>query len=85
MQEWSAKKFTWLVLQGKLRTAVQWVTEGEKGGVLLPDNMDAKPGEWVIDVLQSKHPDARVPEASKLEDYRTIPDFVDLDITEKVI
>jgi hypothetical protein len=22
-----AKKFTWLVLQGKLRTAVQWVTE----------------------------------------------------------
>jgi hypothetical protein len=54
----------------------------KKGGVLLPVKIDDKTGEQVIDILQSKHPDVQVPEASKMEDYDTLPNFVDLDITK---
>ncbi len=84
-QEQRANKFAKLVLQGKLRSAVRWLTGRKKGGVLLPDDVDEKTGESVIDVLRSKHPDARVPDASELEDYEVTPDFVDLDITEEVV
>ena len=47
--------------------------------------MDSKPNEPVIDVLRSKHPDAKVPDISVLEEYETVPDFVDLDITEETV
>jgi hypothetical protein len=50
--------------------AVHWLTEREKGGVLQPSDRDAKTGENIFDVLQSKYPDARVPDASKMEDLR---------------
>ena len=36
--EHRAKTFHGLVLRGKLRTAVRWITEREKGGVLQPDD-----------------------------------------------
>jgi hypothetical protein len=48
-------------------------------------NTNAKTGKNIFDVLQSKHPAARFPEASKMEDYDTLIDFVDLDITEEII
>ena len=35
--EHRAKTFHGLVLRSKLRTAVRWITESEKGGVLLPE------------------------------------------------
>jgi hypothetical protein len=47
--------------------------------------MLVKTGEQVIDVLQSKHPDAQIPEASELEDSEIEPNFVDLDITKEVV
>ena len=34
--EHKAKTFHGLVLRGKLQTAVRWITDREKGGVLLP-------------------------------------------------
>jgi hypothetical protein len=83
--EQRAKTFARLVLQGKLRTAVRWVTDREKGGVLFPDDLDKKTGDRVIDALKAKHPDARVPDASELEDYEEVPDLVDLDITAEVV
>jgi hypothetical protein len=36
-------------------------------------------------VLKGQHPDARMPEASTLEDYDTTLNFVELNITEEVI
>jgi hypothetical protein len=71
-QEQRSKKFAKLVLQGKPRSTVRWITEREKGGVLLPDDMDAKSGELVIDVLKEKHPDARVPDPSEWREPVTI-------------
>ena len=84
-QEQRAKTFSRLVLQGKLRAAVRYITEREMGGVLLPDYRDEKTGDTVLDVLQSKHPDARVPDTSVMEEYATLPDLVEIDITEEVV
>jgi hypothetical protein len=83
--EQRAKTYARLVLQGKLRAAVRWLTEREKGGVLLPDDLDSKTNEPVIDVLRSKHPDARVPDVSVLEAYEILPDLQDVDITEETV
>jgi hypothetical protein len=46
--------------------------------------MDAKTGETTIDVLHSKHPDARVPDISDFDMYDILPDFIELDIMEEV-
>ncbi len=71
-----------LVLQGKLRQAVRYLTDREKGSILMPDDIDEKTGDSVTTVLESKHPDARVPDVSFFQSYPNTPDFVDLDITE---
>ncbi len=47
--------------------------------------MDTKTGEYVIDVFKAKHLDAQILDASELEDDKKTPNFVDLDITEKVV
>jgi hypothetical protein len=57
----------------------------EKGDIMLPDNINKKTGDSVIDVLKSKHPDARIPTISSLPGYTTIPDYVDLDISEDAV
>ena len=38
-----------------------------------------------MDVLQSKHPDSRVPDTSVMEEYDTLPDLVETDVTEEVV
>ena len=45
--EQRAKVYARLVLQGKLCAAVCWITEREKGGILLPDERDEKTGDTV--------------------------------------
>ena len=82
--EQRAKVYARLVLQGKLQAAVRWITEREKGGILLPDEKDEKTGDTVLDVLQSKHPEAQIPDAKNFKAYETCPDLPDLDITEEV-
>ena len=62
--EHRAKTFHGLVLRGKLRTAVRWITEREKGGVLKPEGHCTKTGDRVLEVLHAKHPDARPPSAA---------------------
>ena len=57
--EHRAKTFHGLVLRGKLRTAVRWITERETGGVLQPEGSCTKTGDRVVEVLHVKHPDAR--------------------------
>jgi hypothetical protein len=61
------------------------LTEREKGGILQPSNTDAKTGENIFDVLQSTHHAAMVLDTSEMEDYKTLPDFVNLDITKEII
>jgi hypothetical protein len=52
-----------------------------EGGVLLPDNLDTKTNEPVIDLLRSKHPEARIPDVTILEKYEN--NLAELDITKK--
>jgi hypothetical protein len=47
---------------------------------MLPNGIDNKTSESIIDILKSKHPDARIPTVSSLPRYTTTSDYVDLDI-----
>ena len=52
-EEHRAKTYHSLVLRGKLRTAVRWITERETGGVLQPAKLCTKTGERVMEVLRT--------------------------------
>ena len=80
------KTFHGLVLRGKLRNAVRWITEREKGGVLQPEGHCTKTGDRVLEVLHAKHPDARPLSAACLDAYPgTPPAMVPVDITGNVV
>ena len=84
-KEQRAKIFNRKMLRGDVRGAVRYLTERDKGGVLMPDDIDEKSGDSVADVLASKHPDARTPEALSLHQCKITPDFVDVDVTEDTV
>ena len=80
-----AKIFQAKMLCGNLRGAVKFLTDTERGGVLMPDDVDEKTGHSVEDVLRSKHPAARTPDISLFPPYDATPAFVDVDITADVV
>jgi hypothetical protein len=47
------------MLRGDAKGAVRCLTKREKGGRMLPDDVEEMTGETVADVLESKHPNAR--------------------------
>ena len=51
----------------------------------MPNETDSKSGDLVKEVLQTKHPEATKPSIEALETYDSTPDFVPVDITEKVV
>ena len=63
------KVFTRLMLQGKVRPAVRWLTD-KVGGVLDPNGTiiekGTDSGKRVLDVLRQKHPDSTIPSKSAL-------------------
>ena len=76
--------FSRMVLQGKIREALRFITNtSESGGLLQPDD-DAGKGKTVQEVLESKHPpqSEAVPEAFIVAD---LPTLVDVDVTESHI
>ena len=63
-----------------------WITEREKGGVLQPDDHCTKTGERVMEVLCTKHPDARPPLAACLDAYpNNPPEMFPVNITDDVV
>ena len=80
-----AKTYHSLVLWGKLRMAVQCLTERETGGVLQPGDRCTKAGDRVMDVLRTKHSEAWTPTAS-LDSYPGLPPELTLvDIMEDTV
>ena len=80
-EEKTARSFNSTVLDGNLRAAVRRLTAREGGGVMSPSDRCTKTGEKVLDVLQSKHPDRRVPNLDHednlaFEDYDRVPEPV---------
>ena len=68
-----AQTYHSLVLRGKLRLAVRWITERETGGVLQPGDRCDKTGDWVSEVLRDKHLEALTPTAANLTTYTGCP------------
>ncbi len=60
-EELIARKYNHMVLDGKLHTAVCFVTARDGGGVLLPQDACTKTGRPVMEVLQLQHPNTRIP------------------------
>ncbi len=60
-EELIARKYNHMVLNSKLRAAVRFTMACNGGGVLLPQDACTKTGRPVIEVLQSQHPDTRIP------------------------
>jgi hypothetical protein len=48
---------------------------------MLPDEIDTKTGDAVLDVLKSKHPEMSAPDVSLMEEHDALPDFVELEVT----
>ena len=81
-----AQTYHSLVLRGKLRSAVQWITERETGEVHHPGKRCTKTGDRVLEVLRTKHPEARTPTAASLDSYTGHPPELTLvDITDDTV
>ena len=84
--EHRAQTYHSLVLRGKLRSAVRWITEREPGGVLQPGRRCEKTGDRVLEVLRAKHPEARPPTAASLTPYTGCPpELTPVDITNDTV
>ena len=64
--EHQAQTYHSLLLQGKLRTAMQWITERETGSILQPGKRCTKTREMVMEVLRTKNLEAYTPIAASL-------------------
>ena len=80
------KTYHSMVLRGNLRTAVRWITEQEKRGVLHPKEHCTKTGERLMEVLHTKNPDARPLSTAILDTYvDQPPDLVPVNIMDDTV
>ena len=81
--------FSNLVLKGKLRKAIKFVCDREKGGFFQPDELAADRtgmiNETVTSVLEEKHPSETIPYCAKLETYEETPIFIPVNIMEESV
>ena len=75
---------TRLLLNGKIREAVRFITERqESGGVMLPTEDAIKPaGKMVLEVLQLKHPEQAEPHIDAFVKCEELPTLLKVTITE---
>ena len=79
--------FTRLLLNGKIREAVRFITERqESGGVMMPHEDALKPaGKTVLEVLELKHPDQTEPHADAFVECDELPILLEVTVTEEHI
>ena len=86
-EEQRHRTFSNLILKVKLRKAIQFVYDREKGGVLQPDYLKedytGTINEIVASVLEGKHTSKTIPSCATLEMYEETPIFIPVDITEE--
>jgi hypothetical protein len=56
-----------------------------KGGAMTADEIDEKTGDSVAEVLESKHPEAKIPDVRHLPTYAERPVLTDVDVTPNVV
>ena len=77
----SIRVFTRLILCGKLREAVRWITGRASGGVLDVNAVDAKSGMTVLECLKEKHPEPSQIDEKAFLAYDVLPPLIEIDIT----
>ena len=77
-----AKVFTSLVCRGKIRNAMR---QRDKGGLLMPDDIDEKSGEQASDVIRSKHPNTRDVKINNVPHCGTCPELINANASEENI
>uniref|UniRef100_A0A1X7SEZ1 Uncharacterized protein n=1 Tax=Amphimedon queenslandica TaxID=400682 RepID=A0A1X7SEZ1_AMPQE len=86
-KDYIEKVVTRLMLQGKVRAAMSWLTDRSKGSILFPSNKitmsvnGARCETTVIDALKSKHPSLHSPHSSTLMTASPLPLLEDIEIT----
>ncbi len=85
-KELIARKYNHIVLDSKLRATVRFVMACDGGGVMLPQDTCTKTGRSVMEVLQSQHPDTRIPnlgdpDCIAFEHYNEVPTAMPTDCT----
>ena len=79
------RTFNRLMLEGRIRSAVQLLTERGAGGTLDPETeaqgKHGPLGKSVLDVLQEKHPPQRVVDPGAFQECETLPLLTEVDIT----
>ena len=76
-EEHTQRVFCRLIWEGKVRAAVRFLAERDKGGVLHPDDMIEVKGKnvRVRDVLIEQHPDPQEPRAAAMSGYSELPEL----------
>ena len=86
MAEHRSQTYYILVLCGKLRKAVRWITERETDRVLQPGDRCTKTGDRVMKVLRAKNPEARTSTAEILDSYpNRPPELTPVEITNEMV
>ena len=77
-----AKIFSALICRGKMRAAIRYAGEREKGGILMPGDVGEKTGDLVSEILESKHPVVRDVKISSLPIFESCPELINIEVTE---
>ena len=74
-----------MIMQGKIRQALRFITDrSENGGILSPDD-DSGTGKTVQQVLQSKYPEQKTPDPDAFIVCEELPVSIDVDVTSEHI
>ena len=84
------RNFCSMVIDGRLRAEVCWVTNRSGGNVLNPEDLDINTGRPVIDVLKENHRECVMPEIGQegwtsFESYDERLDSVPLDCDQETV
>ena len=77
------KVFSRMISRGKIRAAIRYISEREKGGILMPGDTNEKTGDLIKETLAAKHPEARDVDMTNLPDFDSCPALIDTVVTEE--
>ena len=75
------KVFSRMICRGKIRAAIRYICEREKGGILMPGDTDEKTGDLIEETLSAKHPEVRDVDMANLPDFDSCPALIDTVVT----